>query len=26
VWITHDIEQGDRVATRKIFMENGKAK
>jgi putative ABC transport system ATP-binding protein len=25
VWITHDIEQGDRVATRKIFMENGKA-
>ena len=23
VWVSHDIEQGDRVATRKIYMENG---
>ena len=23
VWVSHDVEQGDRVATRKIYMENG---
>jgi putative ABC transport system ATP-binding protein len=26
VWVSHDVEQGDRVATRKIYMENGKVK
>jgi putative ABC transport system ATP-binding protein len=24
VWVSHDVEQGDRVATRKISMENGR--
>jgi putative ABC transport system ATP-binding protein len=23
LWVSHDVEQGDRVATRKIFMEKG---
>jgi putative ABC transport system ATP-binding protein len=23
-WVSHDVEQGNRVATRKIFMEKGK--
>jgi putative ABC transport system ATP-binding protein len=26
VWVSHDVEQGDRVATRKISMENGRVK
>jgi putative ABC transport system ATP-binding protein len=26
VWVSHDVEQGDRVATRKIYMENGRIK
>jgi putative ABC transport system ATP-binding protein len=24
VWVSHDVEQGERVATRKIFMESGR--
>jgi putative ABC transport system ATP-binding protein len=24
VWVSHDVEQGDRVATRKISMESGR--
>jgi putative ABC transport system ATP-binding protein len=24
VWVSHDVEQGDRIATRKIFMEQGR--
>ena len=24
VWVSHDVEQGDRVATRKIYMEKGR--
>jgi ABC-type iron transport system FetAB ATPase subunit len=24
VWVSHDVDQGDRVATRKILMENGR--
>ena len=24
VWVSHDVEQGDRVATRKIYMEQGR--
>jgi putative ABC transport system ATP-binding protein len=24
LWVSHDVEQGGRVATRKIFMENGR--
>jgi putative ABC transport system ATP-binding protein len=26
VWVSHDVEQGDRVATRKISMEQGRIK
>jgi putative ABC transport system ATP-binding protein len=26
VWVSHDVAQGNRVATRKIQMENGRAK
>jgi putative ABC transport system ATP-binding protein len=24
IWVSHDVEQGDRVATRKIYMESGR--
>ena len=26
VWVSHDVEQGDRVATRRVYMEKGTAK
>ncbi|MCC6125006.1 MAG: ATP-binding cassette domain-containing protein [Pirellulales bacterium] len=26
VWVSHDVAQGNRVATRKIYMENGSVK